>query len=166
MSGNPRRWLRESLQKFLIPAFEERGFKVVPLVGEEARSREFQTAFPFGTLKRLSAHGSDLVEIQLHKRSAAFRLNIGTAPVSGIDHPLVGRIGQEDIRVHYLARYFTAYSSPFWQRWFAVRRGWFESSATKRDYENLVADNLGLVREVEDLLREGKRGRHIRVYET
>jgi len=104
-----------------------------------------------------------LVEIQLDKYDPKFRLNIGMAPVGGIDHAIGGHISQEDIRVHYLKRYFEAYSWPRFQRWFAIRR-WFGPAATKVDYQNLVADNLGLVREVEGALRDG-RGRHIRVVE-
>ena len=166
MTDSRRSWLIDSLQKHLVPAFEERGFEVVPLAGEEAKSRELQSAFPFGYLKRASERGIDLVEIQLDKRGAAkFRLNIGVAPEGGINHAIAGHIKQEDIRVHYLGRAFEACSSPIFRRWFAVRRPWSGTPPTKKDYENLVADNLGLVREVEDVLSDGILGRHLRVVE-
>lgn len=89
MANNARRWLIESLQFHLITAFQERGFEIIPLTGEEAASREFKTAFPFGSLRRIRRRCFDLVEIQLDKHSAAaFRLSIGVAPVGGIDNPI------------------------------------------------------------------------------
>lgn len=152
MGDKRRRWLIESLGEYLVPAFQEHGFQLVPLLGEEARSSELRLTLPFGYLRRVTPRGFDLVEIQLDKHGdAAFRLNIGVAPVGGIDHDLVGHINQEDVRVHDLDRYFEAYSWPLFWRWFAVRRGWFGPPATKADYVNLVEDNLGLVREVEDV---------------
>lgn len=162
MTDKSRGWLIESLRKHLVPAFEELDFEVVPLTDEEAASGEFQRAFPLGRLRRASPRGFDLVEIQLDKYDPAFRLNFGVAPEGGIDHPM-GHVGQNDIRVGDLGRSFEAYSWPLFRRWFRLSR--FGSPKTKVDYENLVTDNLGIVREVQDALRTGKRGRHIRVVE-
>jgi hypothetical protein len=164
MSHDRRRWLIQSLRKHLIPAFEERGFEVVPLAEAEARSPEFRRAFPFGQLRRNSPRSVDLVEIQLDKRGdAAFRLNIGIAPHGGVNH-FLGHVAEKDVRVHYLSRSFEAYSCPQFRRWFRVRR-WFGPPATEADYESLVLDNIDLVQEVEDVLREEKRGPHIRLVE-
>jgi hypothetical protein len=165
VAGSPRQWLRQSLQRHLIPAFEANGFRLRPLTGEEATSREMKSAFSFGQLRRESSRGIDLVEIQLYKRGdAAFRLNIGTVPFDGVDHPF-GHVTAEQANVHSLSKYFAAYSSPRFRRWFKVRR-WFGPSGSKVDYENLVADNLGLVREAEDALRDGSRGPHIRIVQA
>lgn len=162
MANKSRSWLIDSLRKHLVPAFEELGFEVVPLTEEEAASGEFQRAFPLGRLQRSSSRGLDLVEVQLDKYDPAFRLNFGIAPEGGIDHPM-GHVAQHDVRVGYLSQSFEAYSRPLFRRWFRLSR--FGPSKTKVDYENLVADNLGIVREVEDALRGGKLGRHVRVVE-
>jgi hypothetical protein len=165
--GESRRWLIDGLRRHLIPAFEKVGFEVVPLMGDEASSREFRTAFPYGRLQRASQAGIEMVEIQLDKHGdAAFRINAGVAPAGGIHHPLVGHIEQEKLRVHDLSRHFEAYGWPLLRRWFSVRRAWFGSSPTKVDYENLVAGNLGLVQEVEDVFRHGRLGPHIRKVEA
>lgn len=161
MADKSRKWLADSLRKHLVSAFEELGFEVVPLTAEEAASGELRRAFPFGRLRRASSRGLDLVEVQLDKYDPAFRLNIGVAPEGGIDHPISGHVDQQDIWVGYLDTYYEAYGWPLLQRWFRLSR-WFGPPKTRVDYENLVADNLGLVREVEDVLREGKLDRHIR----
>ena len=167
MTDLTRRWLIENLWEYFIPAFEENGFQLAPLTGDEADSPELRSAFPFGHLRRVRSRELDLDEIQLDKFSrAAFRLNFGAVPAEGIDHPIGGHIKQEDAWVHDLGRYFEAYSFPTFRRWFAVRRGWFGPSVEEVDYRNLVEDNLGLVCEIEDALREGKQGRHIRVVDV
>lgn len=164
MVDKARRWLIESLQKRLIPAFEECGFQVIPLAGEKAESHELRAAFPFGRLRRETAQGIEMVEVQLDKHgNAAFRLNVGVGPTEGIQNQ-IGYVAPEDMWIHYLNRYYEAYDCPLLQCWFRVRR-WFGPSATLMDYDNLVTTNLGLIREVEDLWRNGKQGRHMRMVE-
>jgi hypothetical protein len=105
----------------------------------------------------------EIVEIQLDKRGkAALRMNIGIAPPEGISH-VGGRIAQEDVWVHYLDRYYVAYQSPLLRKWFSPKRWWFSSKPTKRDYEALASRIVGIVPEIEQVLRDGRAGPHIRV---
>ncbi|MEF9355477.1 MULTISPECIES: hypothetical protein [Ralstonia solanacearum species complex] len=162
MTTEPKRWLTNSLRSRLIPEFERRGFNVVPLTGDDARSGEIRAAFPFGRLRRPGPNGLEMVEIQLDKHGrAAFRLNIGVAPSGGIAHA-VGQVAQEDIWVHYLSRYYEVYRWPLARRWFSVWR-WPGSSATQADYDALVKRVVDLIPEVEEVLTSGGRGPHIRL---
>jgi len=160
MSSKDRDWLLQSLRKHLAPAFEAKGFRAVPLTENELGSSEIRTASPLGTLKRERDGGTDLVEIQLDKRgAAAFRLNCGVAPKGDLHHQ-IGVIAHEDIRVHYLPRYFEAYRCPLFRMWFSVRHVF--RSSNREDYEKLILDNLSLVGEVENALLSGSVGPHLR----
>lgn len=161
-AGDERAWLIESVRGVVIPALESRGFSIKPLNERDRRSPEVGTAFPFGQLRRVGPSGVEIVEIQLDKRGkAALRLNIGIAPPEGVSHA-GGRITQEDVWVHYLDRYYVAYQSPLLRMWFSPKR-WFSSKSTKRDYETLANRIVGIVPEIEQVLRDGKGGPHIRV---
>ena len=167
MANQPRQWLVQGLERHLLPALRERGFEVEPLTADQAKSREFRAAFPFGGLRRPTADGIDLVEVQLDKRcAAAFRLNFGIAPKGGLNHPSFGFLAEADVNVQSLPVYYEALSYPVLWRWFRVRRPWFGPSASKIEVERLVASRLDLVDEVEGVLRGRKRGRHIRVVES
>lgn len=161
MENEEQRWLKNSLRSRLLPELERRGFTVLPLTGEDARSREIFTAFPLGRLRREGLLGFEMVEIQIDKHGrAAFRLNIGVAPPGGISHA-IGHVAQEDVWVHYLSRYYEVYSWPLFRRWFSLRR-WSRTSATESDYGTLVSAVVDVIPEVEEVLRTGRRGRHIR----
>lgn len=158
MANNARRWLTKAIRSLLIPEFERRGFVVVPLDADDAQSREIRAAFPFGHLRRSSPSGYDLVEIQLGKYGAAeMRLNVGVAPVEGIEHALTGHIEQEDVRVGYLDRSFELYRYPRFRRWFSVRR-WPWQDISEQHYIELVRYVVTLIPEVEDALKVGKIG--------
>jgi hypothetical protein len=159
MADNARRWLTDSIRTLLIPEFEKRGFVTVPLTAKEARS-EFRTAFPFGRFRRPSPSGFEMVEIQLDKHAKpAFRLNLGIAPTGGIEH-VVGHVNQEDLWVHHLPQYYEVEQSPRLQKWFSVRR-WFGSPQAS-DYEELVRGVVEILPEIEQALRDGKLGPHVR----
>jgi hypothetical protein len=159
-----RQWLISSLQIMLVPEFVRRGFAVVALDGEDARSRDVRAAFPFGRLHRSGVRGLEMVEIQLDKHgNPAFRLNIGVSPLGGIEHAS-GHIAQEDMWVHYLGWYFEMYRSPRLRRWFSVLNlPW--APATERDYQTLVQSVVDMVPEVEKTLRENVPSRQMRVIE-
>ena len=163
MPGSERRWLRDSLRAFLLPAFERLGFQVVPLSKEDASSRAISSAFPFGSLRRQSEHGLEIVEIQLDKRQRpTFRINMGIAPPEGVEHPIAGHISQGDLDVHSLRQSFELYQIAFIRRWFSAR-SYFGRAPSESDYEELAKRVVGLIPEVEATLREGtKRGRHVR----
>ncbi|HEX2593156.1 MAG TPA: hypothetical protein VHL34_16770 [Rhizomicrobium sp.] len=139
------------------------GFEVVPSAGDDARG-EIRAAFPFGRLRRNGPEGLELVEIQLHKRrAAAFRLNIGIAPPEGVDHFTGQHIAQEDIWVGYLDHFYELYRSPMFRIWFAVRRwSWSKRAVTEGDCGALVDEVIGFLPEVEQALREGRAGPHVR----
>lgn len=161
-SETPKSWLRASLQTFLLPEFVQRGFTVVPLNEDDARSRELRSTFPFGRLRRQGQKGLEVVELQLDKHgSAAFRLNIGIAPPGGVDH-VAGHIPQEDVWVHYLERYFEMYRFPLIRRWFSVWRlpG---SSPNRAAYDSLAKSIVDLIPEIEVALRDGIPGKHMRL---
>jgi hypothetical protein len=133
----------------------------VPLSGEDARSPEIKSAFPFGRLRRPAPSGLEIVEIQLEKRGAhAFRLNFGIAPAGGIEH-VAGHVAQEDIWVHYLDRSYAAYQWPAFRRWFSVWH-WPGAAVSEADYEKLVDSVVKLIPEVERALRDGELGPHIK----
>lgn len=161
MSSPEINWLKESIRALLLPELQRRGFELVPLAPDERRS-EIGTAFPFGRLRRLGSDGFELVEIQLDKRGrAAFRLNLGVAPPSGVQHPITGHIAQEDVWVSYLDHSYELYERPLFRKWFSIprRQG---AVPTKDDYLDLVRKVVDLIPEVEELFREGKCGSHMR----
>lgn len=161
MATPQRRWLIESVEAFLLPELERRGFERIPLNREESRS-EVRTGFPFGRLRRTGPSGLELVEIQLDKnRAPVFRINLGIAPAGGIGHELVGRIAQEDVWVHYLDHQYVMYQVRRLRKWFSVC-SWPWSKVSEADYQNLVRNVATLLPEIEALFGHGKLGAHMR----
>lgn len=143
-----RQWLIESLRDVLLPAMLDAGFVQLPLAGEDARSTEIRTAFPFGRLRRECDGGFEQLEIQLDKRKRpAFRISFGVVPREGIVHA-VGPVKQEDVWVQYLSRYNELYQWPRLRSWFAVRH-WPGTPASKSDYRALAAQVAALIPEIE-----------------
>lgn len=160
-----RRWLVEAVRSQLIPEFLARGFELAPFsrAKQGATDREFVVSFPFGRLRRSVDRGFEQVEIQLapHGR-AAFRLNLGLIPFGGVEG-ILGHIAADDAGVHALPERFTLYSCPFFSLNFSVRRWmWSRRERTEDEYRALVARVVELLPEVDDALRNGKVGRHIR----
>lgn len=161
-SKNEKQWLRQAIQIYLLPEFKAKGFKVIPLSAEDARSREFRVAFPFGQLRRIAPQGFEIIEIQLDKPGrAAFRINFGIAPNEGIEHAIGGHIPQEKIAVHYLEHYYEVYQCRMLMRWFSLSH-WPWRTIEQSDYEKLVQKVVGLIPEMEEALVSGKCGSHIR----
>lgn len=160
-----RHWLVNAIRSQLIPQFIARGFKLEPFPKSkgEARDREVVLAFPFGRLRRSVASGFEQVEIQLAPRGrAAFRLNFGLIPTDGIDG-ILGHIVADKVTVHSLSERFALYSCPRFSLNFLVRRWiWSKRERTEDEYRALVARVVDLLPEVEDALKGGKIGRHIR----
>lgn len=160
-----RRWLVEAIRSQLIPEFLARGFELAPFprAKQGPTDREFLASFPFGRLRRSVEHGFEQIEIQLAPRSrAAFRLNFGLIPSGGVKGVL-GHIAADDAGVHSLPERFALYSCPFFSLNFSVRRWlWSRREGTEDEYRALVARVVELLPEVDDALRNGKVGRHIR----
>ena len=159
MVNSDRRELIDVLHRRLVPAVEQLGFVAVAPDARE-KNTEAGAAFPFGRLRRRTADGFDLIEIQFEKDgSAAFRLNVGQVQSVGIEHA-VGHVAAEDVWVHYLEHFCTLYSSRYFRRWFR-----FEASdaAANRERLKALADAvIRLLPEVDDFLKSGKCCRNLR----
>lgn len=159
MASKPRQWLVKSIRELLLPEFEERGFQTVPLDANE--SREVRSAFPFGRHRRTSPPGFEMLEIQLDKRDVpAFSINIGTVPKEGIT-TTSGHFAAKDVWVHNLDRVYELYRYPKFRRWFSIRR-WPWQTVNESDYVELIKEVAELIPEIEQLLKDGKIGPHIR----
>lgn len=51
---NNRKLLVNELRDHLLPTFIDKGFILYPLEGEQKKSREFRSMFPFWYLKRVN----------------------------------------------------------------------------------------------------------------
>lgn len=154
-------WLTESIRAILIPALERRGCHAVPLTPEETRS-EIGVAFPFGRLCRAGPTGMEIVEVQFDKHGrAAFRLNLGIAPPTGIQHAVAGFIPKENVWVQFLDHYYVLTERSLLREWFSPSRP-LAGTATRPGIETLVSRVVGLLGEVEALFRNGRRGPHVR----
>jgi hypothetical protein len=160
MAGNRRQWLRKAIQSRLLPAFEQRGFALMPLSDWELHDGESRSAFPFGHLQRAASRGWDTVEIQMARYDAAFSLNIGIVPKEGGTFAS-GYAGPEAFRVTWLEEWFELYRWPrFW--WpFALCR-WPGRTVTAADYDTLIMSVVDLIPEVEAALKDGTCGPHVR----
>jgi hypothetical protein len=154
-------WLRESIGTLLIPELEKRGFRAVPLTPEETRS-EIEAAFPYGRLCRAGPTGMEIVEVQFDKNGrAAFRLNLGIVPPTGLQHAVAGFVPKENVWVHFLDHYYVLTERSLFNRWFSPSRS-LTGTATRPDTETLVKRVVGLLDEVEVLFRDGRHGPHVR----
>jgi hypothetical protein len=157
--------LRRGIEAHFLPHLLQRGFKQLPLTGEDRKSRELQSCFPFGRHRRVAADGRfEMVEVQLDKRSAGFRLNLGLAPVGGVVRATLP-IPQDEVWVHDLEVSYTLYRWPRFHSWFSlwlVPRQAGGTEATQGDFDALAGRVAQLLPEVDMLFAMNKRGRHIR----
>lgn len=157
--------LRDSIGVLLIPELEQRGFRSRALTQDEART-EIGCAFPFGRLCRSRPAGVETVEVQFDKHGRpAFRLNMGTVPLTGIQHPIAGFIPTDDVWVTYLDRYYVLSERSVFRRWFSLRRS-RTGTASQHDVERLVRGVVNILGEVDALFRDGTCGPHVREVNT
>lgn len=160
IGASARRRLIDGLRNRLVPELEQRGYVQVELSNDEKRS-EVGAAFPFGRLRKRTANGFELIEIQFHKNGGpSFRLNGGRVPAQGIEH-VVGHVKAEDVWVHYLDHFCELYSSRLFRRWFALK-GALHADDASAQIENLVASVVALVPQIEDYLAHRTVGRNLR----
>jgi hypothetical protein len=132
----------------LIPALEQQGFKTIPLDPEDKKSPEIRNAFPFGRMMKTVGREIHLLEIQIDKRNPKkYRINIGKAPATSINHPHTGQIEVKDLWVRHLPEYYEAYAWPFFRVWL------------NSDVEKLFPH---LIKQTIDILEHGKIGSFIR----
>ena len=161
MSKAELRWLTDSVERILIPAFIAHGFVRVALEAEDGGSRQIRQAFPFGRLRRIDGERVEQVEIQFDRHGKpVFRINFGLFPRQGIDH-IAGHVEYEDVWIHYLDRYFVAYQIPLFRKWFGLFR-WPGRQVVEPDFDALADEVVSVISEIEQTLKSGKRGRHIR----
>lgn len=161
MAGNRRQWLRKAIKSRLLPAFEQRGFAVVPLSDEERGDRESLSAFPFGRLQRAGSQGVESVEIQMGRYDATFHLNFGVVPRQGGTFAS-GHFGPEAFLVTWLEEWYELCRRPWlFGRPFAIWR-WPGQTITEADYDELVKGVVELIPEVEHALKDGTCGPHVR----
>lgn len=143
--------LVKALRDVLVPALRERGFEPLPLDGDDARSAEIRTAFPFGRFRRPRGDDFEQIEIQLDQhRRPAFRLNAALVPGVGIEHT-VGHVPCESVWIHYMSQFAELYLRPALRTWFALPR-WGRGEPAQADYEALVRTAAGLLPELEQAI--------------
>ncbi|HJR23511.1 MAG TPA: hypothetical protein VJ822_17890 [Dongiaceae bacterium] len=161
MAGSQRQWLRKAIKRHLLPAFEQRGFSIVPLSDAELSDRENRSTFPFGRLRRANSRAFEVVEIQLAPYGdPALRLNVGVVPNEGYTFSW-GHAAAEDFPVTGLQDFYVLYPSPRTRRWFKVRR-WPWTKVIEADYDTLVKGIVDLIPEVEQIFNDGTSGPHVR----
>jgi hypothetical protein len=146
----------------VLPLLLQNGFAMAPLIHTGPVDRELIATLPLGRLRRRREDGAgvDLVEIDFARDRTAFRLLVGVAPMSGV-RTFAGMSPAEDVYVGWLDEYWEMYASPRWRRWFSVRR-WPWQAPGQEDYEALAREVGGFIPEVEEALRSGQLGPHMR----
>jgi len=156
--------LIEALRKVLLPALATRGFVALPLDGQDARSAEIRTAFPFGRFRRPGGSGFEQIEIQLDKRGRpAVRINAASVPKEGITHA-VGPVACEDVWIHHLDRFVELYRFAPLRLWFSLPRRQ-RNEPTPQAYEDMVCRIADLLPVLEGALGDSGAGRwdlHVR----
>jgi hypothetical protein len=161
--GSERRlWLIQSIRTHLLPAFANRGFHAAPRVNRGPVDPEAAVTFPdWGRFIRARNSAVDLIEVQLAQYGgAAFRINMGVAPGSGM-MTLTGHWAAQDILVHWLDQFLEVYAIPRWRVWFSMRPRLYRSR-TQTDYDELALRVAQLVPELDIALQEDREGPHVR----
>lgn len=153
--SSERQWLAKALEAHLLPALEAAGYTRLPLAGEDKRSAEIRSGFPFGRHRR-QRPGEDhfvQVEVQLDKhQAAACRLNFARIPAAGIQHA-AGPVSAEDMWIHYLPGWFELLERPWLRQWFAVRK-WLRGAPSREDHDALALEIARLLPEIDAALGE------------
>ena len=158
--ADARKLLLGALREGLVPLLLEKGFAQSPL-HKERRSREMETAFPFGYIKRARGSHHESIEIQLDKYGRArFVLNCGIVPPKGVDLPW-GHLDQDKASASDLPEAYRLHSCEGCMRWFSPP--WF---AWPHDLESrvkkAVAQAASLCSEVEVWFATRRVGTHMR----
>ena len=165
MADSSRKMLRNGIKSQLLPALAERGFEMIPTTGADAASRELRVYFPFGRHRRIGANGRfELVEIQLNKYSASFRLNVGIVP-AGEFVSYWGNVASADAWTDHLNVHYGIYRWPRFAKWFSLwAQRWRDprKPAVQGDYEELARRVAQLLPEVDRYFADGVAGKHFR----
>ncbi len=158
-----RKDLLGALEARFIPVLLAKGFKQFPLEGEENKSPEMKTAFPFGYMKRQKGGDLHLLEIQFDKHGAAkFVLNFGVVPRGGISLPWI-HLEQDKASVSALPDAYRLYQKRSRMKWFSAS---FFASLFNRESRigKVVDDVIALYPEIETWFASGSVGLHMRKF--
>jgi hypothetical protein len=162
MSVTNRRPLVAAVKRLIVPEFQSRGFELNALSPRD-HSSQLRTAFPLGRLRRSVDGFCDMVDIQFHPRGkAAFRITAGRAPVTGIQHEVVGHVSVDDLISSQLSLHFLAPSKFLDGGWFTCRR-LFGGPGDLADIDNSVlAIAKEVVPQIDAALLSGVCGKDVR----
>ena len=96
-------------------------------------------------------------------------MNAGVVPSEGIVGYDGARIAPEEVWCGWLGKSFEIadwrwIKSPFFIRWFALRKNQGQTVAdAEADYDSLVRKVVAVLPEIDEALRLGKCGRHVRL---
>ncbi|MCH7290780.1 hypothetical protein NDN13_01690 [Acinetobacter sp. C32I] len=154
-----RKQLVHELREKLIPVFIANGFQCYPLSGEEKRSKDLRSMFPFGYLKRKNSDGTlDGVEIQLDsKGKSVFIINFGRTSKNEFLTPMGYFLTQDQITSYSMEYSFRLYDSKFFKIWFGNR--FFNKS---EDPVKIVQRAVIYSEEINNWFNEGIVGPHIK----
>ncbi|MCX2836404.1 DUF4304 domain-containing protein [Microbulbifer thermotolerans] len=119
-SENLRAILVQDVGDRLANVFVKKGFSLVPLPAEEAKS-ELKIAFPLGRLKRMRDDNLDVIEFQFDKYGRPkFVINFGIVPPGGVTLPWGDHLDQNVADVSAISESYRLYSSSLRARWFEL----------------------------------------------
>lgn len=171
MSNSPRKLLRQSIQRLLIPKFVELGFELHPNFADATRDDKVRN--PFGILKRHSPDGVQQIEVDLGEPPRDdFSIEFGLVPYAGITS---WGFADPNLKIFTPAELMRAgwalkpavlcsskrrtVSSSVWRRW-----SWPWQKTTQIDQDNLVLKAVAIAHEVDEFFSKGVVGNHVRVY--
>lgn len=167
-------WLVESVRKYVLPAFIQRGFTLSPQrCGGPVDDEKHIEIYPLDELRRPRPDGGlDLVEIQFSTYGrAAFRINATPVPKEGV-MTLGGHRRMEELHAGGLHDHFETHARPWLRPVLRALRieaalaffsawHWPYAAAKPIDWDALALKAASVVPEVDLALREGELGPHI-----
>lgn len=158
---NLRAILEQDVGDRLTDVFFEKGFSLVSLPPEEAKS-EIKVAFPLGRLKRMRDRNLDVVEFQFDKYGMPkFVINFGVVPPGGVTLPWGDHLDQNVADVSALSEAYRLYSSSFRSSWFELG---FLSPKNEQAIQSLVDKAVMLSSEINDWFERKVVGRHMKKF--
>ena len=162
MASNDRRWLKRSVTKFLLPAFQQIGFASQPLRRALGTDRSLGIHMPFGELRRAGPDGEELVQLELMpKQLAALRITFGIVPAAGID-TISGHVPADEMLAYWLPLYYQLCPNPRNMWYFLIARP-LGKSIDQEAYDDMVRAIVSILPQVDAALRRGECGANVRM---
>lgn len=158
-SENLRAILVQDVGDRLTDVFVKKGFSIVPLPPDEAKS-ELKIAFPLGRLKRTRGQNLDVIEFQFDKNGRPkFVINFGVVPPDGVTLPWGDHLDQNVADVSALSEAYRLYSSSLRARWFELG---LLSSKNEQTITSLVDKAIVLSNEINKWFECKTAGKHMK----